>query len=388
MGLPKITFNVAENGLALAGAGVQKVPGLVITGSSVADNIQLGESKQIFSLTAAEALGITLGDNPLAYKHISNFYREAEEGAELWLMLVSDATTYEDMADLTMSYAKKLIEDAGGRIRILGLLKEAQPTPTIVDGIDEDVNLGVVKLQALAESFASKYMPFRSIISGNSFSGTVADLNDYTEACFDRVAMFIANNDGAREASIGLALGRIAAIPTQRSIARVKDGPIEVLEAYLTDGKTIESYTDAWDAIHDKGYIFLRSFPGRAGYFFTDDPTLVIPTNDFSSLARGMVMDEAVILANNTLTEELSDEVPVNEAGQIHPAIIKSMQGKIENDINQRMVAEGKLSAVRAFIDVNQNVLQSDQIIVQLSLQPVGYAKMIQVNIGFTTNIN
>jgi len=100
------------------------------------------------------------------------------------------------------------------------------------------------------------------------------------------------------------------------------------------------------------------------------------------------VMDEAVILANNTLTEELSDEVPVNEAGQIHPAIIKSMQGKIENDINQRMVAEGKLSAVRAFIDVNQNVLQSDQIIVQLSLQPVGYAKMIQVNIGFTTNIN
>jgi hypothetical protein len=388
MGLPKITFNIAENGLNLSGDGVQKVPALVITGSSVADAIQLGESRQLFSLANAEEIGITEADNPLAYKHIADFYREAENGAELWVMLVSDATTYEDIGDLTMPYAKKLVEDAAGRIRILGVVKKAEAVPTITEGIDDDVKLGVAKLQELADHFAAKYMPLRTIISGNNFNGTVADLFDYTESSFDRVAMLLANNDGAAEASIGLALGRIARIPTQRSIARVKDGPIEVLNAYLTDGQPVESYTDAWDAIHDKGYIFMRSFPGRAGYFFTDDPTLVLPTNDFSSLARGMVMDEAVIVANNTLTEELSDEVPVNEAGQIHPAIIKSFQGNIENDINALMTAEGKLSAVRAFIDVNQNILQNDQLVVQLSLQPVGYAKMIQVNIGFTTNIN
>lgn len=388
MGLPKITFNIAENGLNLSGDGVQKVPGLVITGSSVVNGIQLGESKQLFSLAAAEEMGITEADNPLAYKHIADFYREAETGAELWLMLVSDATSYEDIGNLTLPYAKKLIEDAAGKIRILGVLKASEAIPTITEGIDADVKLGVAKLQELADHFAAKYMPLRTIISGNNFSGTVADLFDYTTSSFDRVAMLLANNDAAFEASIGLALGRIARIPTQRSIARVKDGPIEVLNAYLTDGQPVESYTDAWDAIHDLGYIFMRSFPGRAGYFFTDDPTLVLPENDFSSLARGMVMDEAVIVANNTLTEELSDEVPVNDAGQIHPAIIKSFQGKIENDINALMTAEGKLSAVRAFIDVNQNILQNDQLVVQLSLQPVGYAKMIQVNIGFTTNIN
>lgn len=388
MGLPKITFNIAENGLNLSGDGVQKVPGLVITGSSVVNGIQLGESKQLFSLAAAEEMGITEADNPLAYKHLADFYREAETGAELWLMLVSDATSYEDIGNLTLPYAKKLIEDAAGKIRILGVLKAAEAIPTITEGIDADVKLGVAKLQELADHFAAKYMPLRTIISGNNFSGTVADLFDYTTSSFDRVAMLLANNDAAFEASIGLALGRIARIPTQRSIARVKDGPIEVLNAYLTDGQPVESYTDAWDAIHDLGYIFMRSFPGRAGYFFTDDPTLVLPENDFSSLARGMVMDEAVIVANNTLTEELSDEVPVNDAGQIHPAIIKSFQGKIENDINALMTAEGKLSAVRAFIDVNQNILQNDQLVVQLSLQPVGYAKMIQVNIGFTTNIN
>jgi hypothetical protein len=110
-------------------------------------------------------------------------------------------------------------------------------------------------------------------------------------------------------------------------------------------------------------------------------------TDDFNSLARGLVMDEAVLIAYNVLVEELSDEVPVTEAGTIHPAIIKTWQNTIESQINGLMVNKGKLSGVKAYIDENQNVLQTNNMTVEMQLLPVGYSDFMTVNIGFTINL-
>ncbi|MGC1471543.1 MAG: DUF2586 family protein [Psychroserpens sp.] len=389
MPLPTITFNIASNGLNRLAPAIEKTPGIVITGATVADNVTLGQSYQIFSLAEAEALGIEeVGTNNFAHAQIKSFYGEAGTGTELWLMLVSDATTMEDMADVNESYAKKLITDAAGEIRVLGLVRKTAGTETIVDGIDEDSKLAVIKAQELAEYFETKYMPIRVLVSGNLFTGVPADLANYNESNFNKVAMLIANVDGSNEAAIGLALGRLAAIPSQRNIGRVKDGPVEEIAGYFTNGETIESLSDAWDSIHDKHYIFLRTFIGRSGYYFSDDVTLTSLQNDFSALGRGFVMDEAVIIAYDQMVEELGDEVPLTEAGQIHPAIIKSWQSKVETQISGLMVDEGKLSGVSVFIDENQNILQTDRLVMLINLQPVGYAKNIEVNIGFTTQIN
>ena len=99
MGLPKIKFNIASNGLGLLSATIEKNAGLILTGVSVDGKIKIGESKQIFSLQDAQKIGITEVENPFAYKHIKAFYDYAGTNAELWVMLVSDATTMENMAD-------------------------------------------------------------------------------------------------------------------------------------------------------------------------------------------------------------------------------------------------------------------------------------------------
>lgn len=387
MSLPNVTFIVASDGLGRLAAEVLKVPGIVLTGETVAEGANIGTSYQIFSLQEAVDLGIAEnGANAFAYKQIKEFYDEAGDGAELWFMLVSDATTYEQMGDINENIAKKLIGDAGGNIRVLGLCKKSTGAEVIEEGIDSDVKLGIIKAQALAEHFAAKYMPFRVAISGNDFNGTVADLFDYKTAEYNRVLMFLANTDGSPEASIGLMLGRLASIPTQRSIARVKDGSITDLEAFFTNGDPVESLTNAWDNIHDLGYTFLRNFPGRAGYYITDDQTLTKKEDDFSALARGLVMDEAVLIAFTQLTEELSDEIPLTADGKIHPAIIKNWQTNIETQLEGLMVSQGKLSNARVIIDPDQNVLQADKVVVRIELQPVGYAKFIEVNIGFNVN--
>ncbi|WP_281683429.1 DUF2586 family protein [Zunongwangia profunda] len=380
--IPKIIFDIAENGLSLSGDGVQKVPGIILTGVGT-DDAAIGTSHQVFSMDGVADLGITQENNPFAFKHLNEFYSEAGTGAELWFMMVSDATTYEQMVE----ELRKLISDAGGRIRILGMLKKHQGTESITEGIDQDVKAGVIGVQSLAEEFAKLYMPFRVVISGNAWSGQIADLFDYRTAEYDRVNMLIANNDGSPEASIGLAMGRLARIPVQRSIARVKDGSAIDLQAYFTDGSKIEDFTDSWDAIDALGYTFFRTFTGRSGYYFTDDKTLCKSDSDFSSLARGLVMDEAVLVANNSLTEELSDEIPVDGNGNIHPAIIKSWQSNVENDLINLMVNALKLNGAEAFIDTNQDILTTDTLAITLRLQPVGYAKQIEVKIGYTTNL-
>ena len=388
MGLPKIKFNIASNGLELLTADIQKTPGLVVTGSTVAGKITIGESKQIFSLEDAQKIGITEAENPFAYKHVKAFYEYAGTSAELWIMLISDATTMEQAADHEKNFAKKLLEDAGGKIRVLGILKKSSGNPTISGSIDADTDKTVIKAQKLADDFAEKYFPVRVIISANNFNGNVQDLKDYSSTKFNRVSLLLANIDGEKEASIGLALGRLVSTPVQRNIGRVKDGAVELSQAYFTNGEKVESLSSAWDSIADKHYIFMRNFAGKSGFFFTDDPTLTTETDDFKSLTNGFVMDKAVIIAYNVLVENLGDEIAINSNGTIHPAIIKSWQNAIETNINGQMTQRGELSGFKAYIDENQEVIKTGMINVSLQLQPVGYAKYITVNIGFTTEIN
>ena len=49
MGLPKVLFNIAKDGMNRTGNNIQKVTGLIITGSGVASKVELGKSYQVFS---------------------------------------------------------------------------------------------------------------------------------------------------------------------------------------------------------------------------------------------------------------------------------------------------------------------------------------------------
>lgn len=387
MAIPKITFNVSSDSLNGAIDAIQKTPGLVITGVSVAGKVTLGATNVVFSLSAAETLGITEDENPFAYKHISKFYDEAGQGAPLYFMLVSDGTLVSEMLDKTENYAKKLVEDSKGAIRVLSCLRKATGTETIANGVDADLEASVINAQALTEHFFELYFPFKVILSANRWNGVYADLKDYSETEYPNVNVLLANDDGEPEASIGLCLGRQVKIPSQRRQSRVKDGAIIDTQAYFTDGSKVEAFADTWDALDDKKYTFFRNFANRSGYFFSGDKTLVLSANDFSTLTRGFVMNEAILIAYAVLIEELSDEIEVTESGNIHPVVIKSWQGAIETQIQSLMQDTGKISGVKAYIDENQNVIVSNKVEVIIKILPVGYADFIEVNIGFTTNL-
>lgn len=390
MALPGVSLLLQNGGLGLAPLSDDSVVGIVFNGVA-ATSLALGTSFQGFGLDDFEALGIDAAydtTNTVKVWHtIKEFYDAAGDGAELWIMLVSQATTVEAILTKTNTHAKKLLDDAGGRIRILGVGRNpagGYSPNTSANQIDLDIVNALTTGQALADDMQAAFKPVRIVLEGYAYTGTASGLPNLKAQTKPNMAILIGNSESGARSAIGILLGRLAAIPVQRNPGRVKDGALPITAAYLGTA-TLESNQGASTSIHDKGFITLRTYPGKAGYFFTDDPTAVAATNDYSSLARGRVIDKAIRIAYTTYVEEILDEVEIDPStGYIATVKAKYYQALIENAIGTAMVGENEIVSVAAYVDPTQNVLSTNKICIDIRIVPYGYAKAIEVRLGFT----
>ena len=101
------------------------------------------------------------------------------------------------------------------------------------------------------------------------------------------------------------------------------------------------------------------------------------------------MIDKAYRIAYNLLLDMLLDELEVNEDGTLQVGIVKSWQQTVENGINKQMTANGELCAssdgegCKCYIDETQNVLSTSKVLVTLKVRPYGYARYVDVNLGF-----
>lgn len=380
-------------GLGLVAPGADGVVGIVFNGVAPT-SLTLGTSFQGFGLDEFEAIGITATydttNTVKVWKEIKEFYDTAGDGAELWIMIVAQAVTMANLLDKANAYAKKLLDDASGRIKILAIGRNPAVgyTPVVTTQIDADVLAALVTGQALADDQQAIFRPLRILLPGYAYTGTTSTLSDLHTQTKPNVAVLIGDTVTGARAAIGLLLGRLAKDPVQRNPGRVKTGSLPITAAFL-GASAFEGVESSAIAIHDKGFITLRKYTGKAGYFFSDDPTAVALTNDFSSLARGRVIDKAIRIAYTTFVEEILDEVEIDPAtGYISAVKAKYYQSLIDNAINTAMTAEGEISGFASFVDPIQNVLSTGKICVQMRVVPVGYAKAIQVKLGFSKTVN
>lgn len=391
MSLPSVTINVLNGQLGAVAPIADGVAGMVLSSSVAPADLAFAKAVKINSLAEAETKGITAAwqtaNNTLAHTHIKEFYDTAGNGAPLWIMIVIDTETMEQIADKagTNKYAKKLLDDAGGEIRLLGISRkpDAGYSALKTKGLDDDAYNAAVKLNTLALDYEAAYAPFVGLIDGRDYQGVIGTLVDLREATFNKVAVVLASaGTTGKSAGVGLCLGAIARLPVQRNIGRVKNGALPITAAELTNETAIEDATGL-DTIHDKGFIIIRTYAGRTGYYYADDPVATLLTDDYSSVGRRRVINKAIQIAYNVYVNEINEEIEINADGQMNPAIVKSLQGAVENAVNLLMTSQGEISSVRCAIDPAQNVLSTNKVEIDLFVTPVGYAKEIVVNIGF-----
>ena len=321
---------------------------------------------------------------------MKEFYDEAGSGAQLYLLLAGAGLKVSDMADnANAEGARKLLNYAGGKIRLLGLMTDDQAvyslvTDTVTHGISDDVYTAASNSVLLAAAYYNAEQPFRVVIGGTSYNGTAASLTDMTAGTTNnRTAILIGDTQAGRGACLGLLLGRLSAIPVQRKVSRVRTGPMSNTAAFY-GVSAAESLPGDSAVIAGKGFITWCTYPNVSGYFFSGDDTCSAVTDDYHYLARGRVTDKVHILAYTTFVQEVDDEVPVNDDGTLDAGFCQWLSRQIENQVNETMTASKEISRVACVIDPAQNILSSNQLNVVLKITPVGYATDIEISLGFS----
>lgn len=387
MALSNVTIKLENGGLGRTAASDDGVAGLILTGKAVTGKLDLNKVYQIASTRDLKTLGITVEDNALVYKDISAFYEQAGDGAELYVLVVSEATTLTQICSIDAdSPVRKLIDHARGRVRLVGInrLPSAEYEASTEDtGIDADVVTAIAAMQAVAENYAAQINPFRAFVPGLLWDGTTDKLFKPREGSYNRVGVVLAADAviaTTASAAIGQVLGRAAKIPVNYSLARVKTGAIAAT-GYLANGKKPEAVAGLHDALNDAGYIFYRTFVGRNGYYLNDDCMSAPLADDYSNLNLGRTIDKAMLLAYAAYITEIQDSVEVDDKGQLPAYLCTYYEGAIENAVAANM--QSQVSSFSAYINPQQNILATSRMEVSCKIVPQGILREIVVLLGF-----
>ncbi|MDW8302858.1 MAG: DUF2586 family protein [Bacteroidia bacterium] len=392
MPLPNVNVSVIGGGLGQVEPNQDGVAWLIVGGVST-PSWNENKINLITSLQEAEdVLGITKTNNPLAFAHIYDFYTLAGSGAKLYLTLLPDgwASNYTDVGN-TLNLLKNQVPES---VRLIGI-SPADGQNTFTQGIRQSVIGFIATANIFASERCAQYKPTSVILDGFSIDMSESNYRNlkgasemkYVSVVLSHTPSLIDNNvehGHDLNACVGLVLGRLAKIPVQRNLGRVKDGDLLQTNAYLNTD-LIETVPDSkLQELHEKGYIFMRKHVGLPGYYFNDDTTCTPATSDFNSIARVRVIEKARRIVRSTLLPYLLDEVEIDpETGRLSASFVKEMQAVVENALDLQMTTNNEIISNRCVIDPKQNVLATNKIDVVVKIIPFGYAKQIEVTVSF-----
>ncbi len=362
---------------------------IVIGATAVSSTFAMGEPYRIYRPAGLEELGVTEENNGRLVELVSQFYTEAQEGTPVYVVGYGSDETMTALCSKDTGKLKGLMQSLKGELRGLVLASSGGSDAEVTEGIDSDVLSALPKAQELAEHAALQmYAPVFIALEGKSYSGKASELKNLSELSCNRCCIVLGDTKpGSGNAAMGIFAGRIASVPVHRNIGRTADGTLSPVLMYIGD-RTVDASGDDIMTIYDKGYVTPRAYVGRTGYFFTDDRTACDPTDDYAHLTSLRTIDKAARIAYDTLLDFMLSEIEINEDGTMQEPVIKSWQAEVENAINSQMTAKGELSSIngsgcRCFIDPKQNVLQTSTVIMTIKVQPYGYARTINVDLGF-----
>ncbi|GGB83002.1 hypothetical protein GCM10007424_23780 [Flavobacterium suaedae] len=378
--------------------------GLLASAAAVADTFDLNTPYSVRGMVDVAALGITASvDNYALYKTLKEFYAEAGEGTELWLMGFARDTKVSDWftpdAGTGRTPAEDLLDAANGNLTMLftTFFPDGDYVLTLDEGIDADVWAAMAKAQTLADNYTTqKFAPFYTLFEGYGYDGNKVTLKDLTELSYNRCQLLLGDTElrtgspASKGAAVGVLAGRKAKSQVHVNPGKVADGPLSNITAYILD--TPVEQTDI-AALHDKGYVTFRTHTGKSGYYFTDDPLATEQDDDYRYGTNRRVIDKAYRNAHLALIDFLLDDTTVNNDGTISPIYAKTIEGKVINTIYTAMTANGELSfdvtnpadrGVICKVDLTHNVTSTSKLkLSQLQVRAKGYNRYIDVPLGF-----
>lgn len=359
MPFPGVVVGIGNNNL-LANINIpDAVPAMICSINEVA-----GYPQTIYSASEVTSL------------EVDNFYNEVGGRTALRLMGIDMSKGTSSIVDKVRSY----LED-NPDVNLVGLVYQNTTAFTKYGALANEIGDLVSPLQAMLEERADAGYPVRlflnAFINGDNMITFSPD-----EAASNRVALVLGGSDDVTS-GVGIALGRATKIPAHIKLGDGTLGPLAVSDIAWSGQSLIDigySLVEEW---HDMGYMTFMRRPGREGWYFGVD--WMCSNDDFSILAHGRVIDKAQRLAIAAYMPYIETPIQMADDGTIDAADAESMAKVIESQLRAQM--GDQVSNVKVVVPVEQDLINTHSLFVNVYVLPLGYNTWINVKINLTAKV-
>lgn len=329
------------------------------------------------------------------YYHAKEYFRQISNG-KLWFGIFATPTVWD------FSEIETMQNIASGEIRQFGFWDS---TRTVVSNVINDLTAIEVMYDTQFNQTIGRYRPFNVVYASDI--SAVTDINtlpDLTDADAEHTTVVIGqdrdseggelyNSLGKSISTMGAVLGAVSKASVFESIAWVEKFNMavnggELDNVVLSNGQSLDAVSvNEMIALKDKAYLFQIKRDGQAGSYNIDSLTSTLETSDYFSIENNRTIDKAVRLVNEFLTLKLASPIYVQEDGKLQESTMQVFKQGSRKKL-EIMSNAGEVSAFNVLVDPDQNVLSTGKFILSIEIVPVGVARTIVANIGYTLNIS
>lgn len=369
---------------------------------AVVDKFELGTPYLLTSISDAENLGLDAAydtaNNVALYQHITEFFTQAGANAVLWIVGVQTSTSFATYFNgdtfMKLVLAKTVEQNWDRRPRRLAVAFQTNmtpptdtgPTSAMTDFFPAEVIQCITSLNAAIQTWQTEGFFISAIVDGAGMrqyvrgasepvqmnANAVQFLPDASTLNAGYVALCITGTQANTVASVGHALGVMAARNVAVSIGAVALGPV-AQTGYFTNGSPVGGFvTSVFINLGQNQYLFLRRFAGEGGLYYNDGGTVNSRLMALSSLNFVNVANAICSDAVTYFTKLLNSNVPVTTRGELEGGWVSSTIANFESQyVNQRLIGQ-EASGVRVTLTAhNGDFVGTGAIDVRIEILPM-----------------
>jgi len=161
------------------------------------------------------------------------------------------------------------------------------------------------------------------------------------------------------------------------------------VSAVLQNGEEVSSLTATEkQALTTKGYIFIGTYVGLAGLFFSDSPTCDLASSDYAYIENNRVWNKASRAIRQALLPRVKSNILKDTTtGFIRTTEAKELEQIAKNSLNAMEAAE-EISGSAVFIDPEQVIDNATPLNVKAQIVVNGIIYDIVVDLGLTNKLD
>ena len=377
-------------------------------------NFKNGKVQRIYNMDEAALLGIANDGflNNLLYYHISQFYDYVGADQELYIAIADCSKDWDILC--------KIQQETSGKMFQIGVWTSQSIWKRNDDGTIGFTDL-ITSLQEQADEICGKIgsrtytmIPLNLVLFGNSnyIDGEEVDYRKLPNAISldcPKVSVVLAQNgteevhtiqkanpNQAPVSIMGIVMALLAICGVEESIGSLKRCDLNKNEKFHNPefgfGKNYTSIANVsriWaNVMASNGYIIPTDYEGiEASYFLCNDQTL--STGDYSSIANNRVMHKCRRAVSTAMLPYINSHhiytpgtknISITSISVMTDSINSILDSVMRNKLGQEQIGGRSVT----FLE-NSNILQTDEVALKLSINPVNYSGYISEEVSHST---